>query len=381
MATPNLNPRGESVLRTLIEAYLEAGEPVGSRLLAKRFPEPLSSATIRNVLADLEDESLVAQPHTSAGRVPTERAYRYYVDRWLKAQPPDPDLADRLAATLEGLDLDPESWARHASRTLAEVMGGVCVALPLPLTQSRLVRLEFVPVGPGRLVAIWVGSLGEVDHRLMDNPWNYADTVLTELGNYATAQFAGLTLAEMRSRLLDALRARAERLLLRLAVGAATERLWLSYPRIEIAESRPRVPSFYALDVMRAVTGRIPNHEDLQQAASTEGGAGLSWPAPEDPARAIDDLEHVLHRPARTDDVARRGALANASISAADTDPAQRPFDSRKKGSRDHSGGGTPSRVKNQGPPMARNSSTSTGTRPIFLCFSIHSITCLLITR
>ncbi|HEX5474151.1 MAG TPA: PD-(D/E)XK nuclease family protein [Vicinamibacterales bacterium] len=89
-------------------------------------------------------------------------------------------------------------------------------------------------------------------------------------------------------------RARTERLLLRLAVGAASERLWLSYPRIEMAESRPRVPSFYALDVMRAITGRIPNHEDLQAAAAAEGGASLAWPAPGDPARAIDDLEHDL---------------------------------------------------------------------------------------
>lgn len=89
-------------------------------------------------------------------------------------------------------------------------------------------------------------------------------------------------------------RARAERLLLRLAVGSATERLWLSYPRIEIAESRPRVPSFYALDIMRAITGRIPNHEELEAAAAAEGGAGLAWPAPDEPARAIDDLEHDL---------------------------------------------------------------------------------------
>jgi hypothetical protein len=89
-------------------------------------------------------------------------------------------------------------------------------------------------------------------------------------------------------------RARTERLLLRLAAGAATERLWLSYPRIEIAESRPRVPSFYALDVMRAITGRIPNHEQLQEEAAAEGGAGLAWPSPADPARAIDDLEHDL---------------------------------------------------------------------------------------
>ena len=89
-------------------------------------------------------------------------------------------------------------------------------------------------------------------------------------------------------------RGRAERLLLRLAVGSATERLWLSYPRVDAAESRPRVPSFYALDVMRAITGQIPNHEHLQESAAMEGGAGLAWPAPEHPATAIDDLEHDL---------------------------------------------------------------------------------------
>ena len=89
-------------------------------------------------------------------------------------------------------------------------------------------------------------------------------------------------------------RARGERLLLRLAVGAPTDRLWLSYPRIEIAESRPRVPSFYALDIMRAITGRIPGPQQLQDEAAAAGGAGLAWPAPPGPADAIDDLEHDL---------------------------------------------------------------------------------------
>ncbi len=210
MTHPSLNPRGESVLKTLIETYLLEGEPVGSRLLAKRYPEPLSSATIRNVLSDLEEEALVAQPHTSAGRIPTERAYRYYVDRWLAPTPPDPEAEARLSEALAGLDLDPETWARHASRTLAEVMGGVCVALPRTLAHSRLARLEFVPVGPGRLVAIWVGSRGEVEHRVMDQPWGFTDSELTELGNYATAHFAGLTFPEMRRRLLDTLQAAAQ---------------------------------------------------------------------------------------------------------------------------------------------------------------------------
>jgi len=256
MTRPKLNPRGESVLRTLIETYLEAGEPVGSRLLAKRYPESLSSATIRNVLADLEEESMVAQPHTSAGRVPTELAYRYYVDRWLKALPPGPEVEGRLAAALDGLDLDPESWARHAGRTLAEVMGGVCLALPHPLTQSRLARLEFVPVDPGRLVAVWVGSLGEVEHRLMDNPWNHSHAMLTELGNYATARFAGLTLAEMQARLLEALQ-----------VGVQEgESLRL---RLQALASRwPEAPGADDPHVMVAGLGRLgslPEFEDVSR--------------------------------------------------------------------------------------------------------------------
>jgi ATP-dependent helicase/nuclease subunit B len=89
-------------------------------------------------------------------------------------------------------------------------------------------------------------------------------------------------------------RSREERLQLRLAIGAATERLYLSYPRLDVNESRPRVPSFYALDVKRALTGRIPSHEDLQHDAYDRGAATLGWPAPVEPMRAIDALEHDL---------------------------------------------------------------------------------------
>ena len=89
-------------------------------------------------------------------------------------------------------------------------------------------------------------------------------------------------------------RAKTERLLLRLAVGAATDRLWLSYPRLDVGGARPRVPSFYVLDVMRAVVGQIPHHEELQREAALAGGAKLDWPAPADPAEAIDEVEHDL---------------------------------------------------------------------------------------
>jgi ATP-dependent helicase/nuclease subunit B len=89
-------------------------------------------------------------------------------------------------------------------------------------------------------------------------------------------------------------RSRAERLLLKIAIGAASEKLYLSFPRLDIAETRARVPSFYALDVIRAITGRVPDHRVLASEAAEEGGASLAWPAPKDPDRAIDDLEHDL---------------------------------------------------------------------------------------
>ena len=151
-----LSPRSESVLKTLIETYLVEGEPVGSRLLSKLMPGSLSSATIRNVLSDLEEDTLVDQPHTSAGRVPTEKAYRYYVDRWVKGAEPDPDLGARLSTAFEGMD-DPEreaQWMRHASKVLSEAMQGICVALPTHLSTSRMVRLEFIPIDASKL-ATW----------------------------------------------------------------------------------------------------------------------------------------------------------------------------------------------------------------------------------
>jgi ATP-dependent helicase/nuclease subunit B len=89
-------------------------------------------------------------------------------------------------------------------------------------------------------------------------------------------------------------RGAAERLLLKIAIGAATERVYLSYPRLDVAETRARVPSFYALDVMRAITGRVPDHRALARDAADEGGANLAWPAPKQPQQAIDDLEHDL---------------------------------------------------------------------------------------
>jgi heat-inducible transcriptional repressor len=252
----NLDPRSEKVLKTLIETYLVEGEPVGSRLLSKRYPEALSSASIRNVLSDLEEEAFLAQPHTSAGRIPTERAYRYYVDRWVRPMRPGPELGARLTAALDRLPPDPEAWVRHATRVLSEVLQGVCVALPRHLNGMRLVRLEFIPIGPRKLVAIWVGAAGEVEHQQVENPWAFDPATLTELGNFATEQFRGCTLSELRKRLFDALKSGADE------ARVLRERLATLTSQLEEAPSREE-----ASPVVSGVgrLGQQPEFEDLQR--------------------------------------------------------------------------------------------------------------------
>lgn len=270
MLTPPLSPRSEAVLKTLIEAYLLEGEPVGSRLLSKRYPEALSSASIRNVLSDLEEEDFLTQPHTSAGRVPTERAYRYYVDRWVKPEPPDAATGVRLTRVLDRFPADPEAWLRHATRVLSEVLQGACVALPLHLNRSRLVRLEFVPLGGRKIVAVWVGSGGEVEHQVMENAWGFEEKSLVELGNFATAQFLGCTLGELRQRLLERLQERTDE------AHLIRERLSLLANQLSepgSSEESPLVvsgvgrlgglPEFEDLERFRALVQTFEEHERL----------------------------------------------------------------------------------------------------------------------
>ncbi len=202
----SLSARRESILRILIETYYREKEPVGSRLIAERHGESLSSATIRSVLSDLEHDSLLTQPHTSAGRIPTEKAYRYYVDRWLDefvTKRPNLSTKQDLEALLQMPETDLEPWAQRASRILSEVLGGVCVALPSRMVLSTLVKLEFVPLDTDKIVAIWVDNQGEVEHRVIENHWHYAPHQLVEMGNFATTHFRGLTLSQMQKKMME----------------------------------------------------------------------------------------------------------------------------------------------------------------------------------
>src|SRR5438093_1568446 len=151
--------------------------------------------------------------------------------------------------------------------------------------RGRSFRVVFVPGLAERVVP----QRPREDPLLLDERRRSLNATLgAGLSNGSISPFSGTLLVEQDDR------GSAERLLLKIAIGAASERLYLSYPRLDVAETRARVPSFYALDVVRAITGRVPDHRVLASEAAEEAGASLSWPAPQHPDRAIDDLEHDL---------------------------------------------------------------------------------------
>ncbi|HWQ09357.1 MAG TPA: HrcA family transcriptional regulator, partial [Holophaga sp.] len=195
---------------------------------------------------------------------------RYYVNRWVKRTPPEPGLGAKLSATFEGMDQDPDIWLRHASRVLAEVMGGICLALPFHLTRSRLMRLEFHLLGNRRLVAIWIGTAGDVEHQVMDNLWSFSAETLTELGNFATEHFRGCTLLDMRQRLVDTLRLQADeahQLLERLSALAAhmTDASERENPAVVVAGlgELGRMPEFEDSRRFRELVQAFEEHQRL----------------------------------------------------------------------------------------------------------------------
>ena len=186
-------------------------------------------------------------------------------------------------------------------RTLAELRAMGAIG-PVTLEQARDVladRLRSLDEQPpaGRYGRVFVGSPHQGRGRAFKVV--FVPALAERMFPQKPREDPMLLDEEMRDPLAAGLfvqedRAKTERLLLRLAIGAATERLWLSYPRLDLSGARPRVPSFYVLDVMRAVTGRIPNHETLQRESAAAGDARLDWPAPSRPDAAIDEVEHDL---------------------------------------------------------------------------------------
>jgi heat-inducible transcriptional repressor len=201
---PALGERPREVFRHLVEAFLTSGEPVGSRTLSQRLPLALSPASIRNVMADLESLGLLYAPHTSAGRVPTEKGLRLFVDGLLEIGELAPDERAQIEARMSGSGRGLEEVLTQATQSLAGLSR--CAGLMVTAKQDApLKHVEFVAIAPGKALVILVSEDGQVENRVIETPAGLPVSALSEAGNYLGARLRGRNLSDARAQILTEL--------------------------------------------------------------------------------------------------------------------------------------------------------------------------------
>jgi heat-inducible transcriptional repressor len=207
MPTPisELNDRTRTIFRVVVESYLESGAPVGSRTLSKIGGLNLSPASIRNVMQDLEEAGLLAAPHTSAGRMPTESGLRLFVDGMMQAAEPTADERRAIESQLSG-DGPIETALAAATAALSGLSACAGVVM-VPKREAVLKQFSFARLSAGQALAIMVGADGSVENRLVEIAPSVGDSALVEAGNYISARLSGLTLSQALARLDSEIRA------------------------------------------------------------------------------------------------------------------------------------------------------------------------------
>jgi heat-inducible transcriptional repressor len=198
----DLDARAQTLLKALVERYIADGQPVGSRALSKISGLELSPATIRNIMADLEEMGYVASPHTSAGRVPTPRGYRIFVDTLLTVQKIDEQsVQSRLSLAAH----QPQKTIATAAQMLSSLSQFAGVVMS-PRRESAFQQVEFLRLSEKRILLVIVDPRGEVTNRLLLTDVDYTPSQLQQSANYINQNFAGLSFDEVRQRLTGELR-------------------------------------------------------------------------------------------------------------------------------------------------------------------------------
>jgi heat-inducible transcriptional repressor len=207
VAATGLNARSRKILFAVVTEYIGTGKPVGSRTLSRKYGLDLSPATIRNVLADLEEGGMVHQPHTSAGRVPTDRALRLFIEALTEfhaiPHATKLDLRKRLDVIFTEDGLSRDDAMRQAGRILSDIAGAAAVIAPTPVTARKLQQLRFIPITDGRLLAVLVFSDGVVENRYVDS--SIAGDDLIRVQNLLADVVEGRTLGDVRALLASRL--------------------------------------------------------------------------------------------------------------------------------------------------------------------------------
>src|SRR5215468_4655708 len=196
-----LEERNREILKLIIRSYVTSGEPVGSRTLAKSMDWRFSPATIRNVMSDLEDAGYLTQPHTSAGRIPSEKGYRFYVDNLAdsgKLSKSDERYISRVLSESE----NPEDVMSRASVVLSTISKNVGIVIAPPMSANILKHIEFVDLSDGKILVIFVSTSGVVQRQMIRVGERYTQEELDKAGRYLVEKFSGKTLTDIRTELL-----------------------------------------------------------------------------------------------------------------------------------------------------------------------------------
>jgi len=236
-----LDERARTLLKALVERYIAEGQPVGSRTLSRASGLELSPATIRNVMADLEELGLIASPHTSAGRIPTARGYRLFVDTMLTARPVNlAEVPPEMVAVRERLHPDqPQRVIAQAASLLSSLSNFVGV-VTAPRKASVFHHIEFLRLGERRVLVILVAPDGDVQNRVIFTARDYTQSELVEATNYLNQHYAGLSIEEVRERLkheIEALRGEIAALM-QAAVQAGSDALAESTEQVVVSGER-----------------------------------------------------------------------------------------------------------------------------------------------
>jgi len=199
-----LGERPRQVLQAVIFEYIVTAEPVGSRQVAKKYALGLSPATIRNTMSDLEEMGYLTQPHTSAGRVPTDKAYRFYVDTMTGSSPIARTDAAQLQRQVAGARSDIDDLMESTSAQLSALSHYAAVILAPPLRQTRLERIDLIPVDRDRALVVLATETGWGTSRILTLDESVTSAELTEVARVLTERYGGLSFQEIRSRLGDA---------------------------------------------------------------------------------------------------------------------------------------------------------------------------------
>jgi heat-inducible transcriptional repressor len=207
MAQPpvtELTDRARDVFRIVVESYIDSGAPVGSRTISKLSGLNLSPASIRNVMQDLEEFGLLAAPHTSAGRMPTESGLRLFVDGMMQSAEPTPEERAMIEARVG--ERGPVEDALAAATTALSGLSACAGLVMVPAREVRVSQFAFVPLARGQALAVLVGDDGSVENRVVDLPADMSPEALTQACNYMSARLTGMTLGESQARIYEELR-------------------------------------------------------------------------------------------------------------------------------------------------------------------------------